>query len=153
MMSESSIELTHELFQVMKRMRRLKWRPEAPEGLTRSEYELLGLLAIMRQEEHRPPTVTELSTCTHTSPAAVTHLINSLEESGLIERQRASEDRRVVQIGLTERGFARAENLMGEAHSALSGLVEYLGEEDSKTLIRLMAKMIAYFSAVTAEGG
>ncbi|MGD8732452.1 MAG: MarR family transcriptional regulator [Anaerolineales bacterium] len=151
MVSKSSIELTHELFQVMKSMRRLKWRPEAPKDLTRSEYELLGLLAILRQEEHRPPTVTEISACIQTSPAAVTHLVNSLEESGFIERQRASEDRRVVQIGLTESGLARAETLMGEAQSALSDLVEYLGEEDSKTLVRLMSKMVAYFSAATSD--
>jgi DNA-binding MarR family transcriptional regulator len=151
MMPNSSSTLVHELFQVMNRMRRLKWRPEAPEGLTRSEYELLGLLAIMKQEEHRPPTVTEISSCTQTSPAAVTHLVNSLEESGLVERIRASEDRRVVQIGLSESGYKRAETLLGEAQTALSGLVEFLGEEDSKTLIRLMSKMVAYFSAATSE--
>ena len=151
MMVKSSIALTHELFQVMKRMRRLKWRPGAPAGLTRSEYELLGLLAILKQEERRLPTVTEISACTQTSPAAVTHLVNSLEESGFIERQRASEDRRVVRIGLTESGSKRAETLLGETQTALSGLVEFLGEEDSKTLIRLMSKMVAYFSAATSE--
>ena len=81
----------------------------------------------------------------------MTHLVNSLEESGFIERQRASEDRRVVRIGLTESGSKRAETLLGETQTALSGLVEFLGEEDSKTLIRLMSKMVAYFSAATSE--
>jgi DNA-binding MarR family transcriptional regulator len=149
MNSKTTLELTHGLFQIMKQLPRLKWRLGSSEDLTRSEYELLGLLIIIQVEENRAPTVTELSNMIQITPAGVTHLVNSLEESRCIERLQDPNDRRVVQVGLTPKGIEFAEVLISEAQEHLIGLVNYLGEEDSHTLIRLMSQMIEYFATST----
>jgi DNA-binding MarR family transcriptional regulator len=146
---KTSLELTHGLFQIMKQLPRLKWRQSSSKDLTRSEYELLGLLVIIQDDENRSPTVTELSNMIQITPAGVTHLVNSLEESGCIERLRDPNDRRVVQVGLTQKGIEFAGTLISEAQEHLIGLVNYLGEEDSHTLIRLMSQMIEYFTTST----
>ena len=146
---KTSLELTHGLFQIMKQLPRLKWSQGSSKDLTRSEYELLGLLVIIQDDENRSPTVTELSNMIQITPAGVTHLVNSLEESGCIERLRDPNDRRVVQVGLTQKGIEFAGTLISEAQEHLIGLVNYLGEEDSHTLIRLMSQMIEYFTTST----
>ena len=101
---KTPLDLTQDLFQIMKQLPRIKISLKSVEGITRSEFELLGLLAINNENQDKPPTVTEISTLLQITPAAVTHMINSLEETDCIERLRDPGDRRVVLIGLTARG-------------------------------------------------
>jgi len=75
-------------------------------------------------------------------------LINPLEEAGYIERLQDPNDRRVVLIGLTTLGKELAKKLIAEAHESLIGLVNHLGEEDSKTMIRLMTSTIMFLEAL-----
>lgn len=139
--------LTRELFQILKQIPRLRFKFGPFEGTTRSEFELLGVLAINHDDQGKPPTVTEISDLLQITPAAVSQMLNSLEESGCVERLRDPSDRRVVMIGLTDKGKEGAARLIAEAQEKLIGLVNHLGKEDSRTLIRLMSKMIAYLSA------
>ena len=91
--------------------------------------------------------MTEISGLLQITPAGVTHLINPLEEAGYIERLPDPNDRRIVRIGLTEKGTQVAKALIAEVQENLLGLVNHLGEEDSKTLLRLMSKAIAFFAS------
>ena len=49
--------------------------------------------------------------------------------------------------GLTDKGTEVAEALISEVQEQLIGLVNHSGEEDSKTLIRLMSKSIEFFAS------
>lgn len=138
-------DLTQDLFQVMKRFQHLKSKQPPVDNLKRSEYELLGMLAMNLEGDKKALSVTELSNLLQITPAGVTHLINPLEKTGYIKRLPAPNDRRIVRIGLTEKGGIVAEALIAEVQEQLSGLLNYLGEDDSKTLIRLMSQVIAYF--------
>ena len=60
-------------------------------------------------------------------------------------------DRRIVLIGLTEKGTQVAEALISEVQEQLIGLVNHLGEEDSKTLIRLMSQAIEFFASINLK--
>ena len=138
-------DLTQDLFHIMKRFQHLKSKQPPMDNLKRSEYELLGMLAMNLEEDKKALSVTELSNLLQITPAGVTHLINPLEKTGYIKRLPAPNDRRIVRIGLTEKGGIVAEALIAEVQEQLSGLLNYLGEDDSKTLIRLMSQVIAYF--------
>ena len=142
-----SLALTHDLFQLMKQFPRPKLKQSSIDGLTRSEYELLVMLVICLDGEKKALTVTEISNLLQITPAGVTHLINPLEGAGYIERLQDPSDRRVVLIGLTDKGTQVAETLISEVQENLIGLVNHLGEEDSKTLIRLMSKAIEFFTS------
>ena len=93
--------------------------------------------------------VTDLSQRLNITPAAVTHMLNSLEEEGYIERLRDFKDRRVVMVRPSAKGIEILEKGKKEFLERFSGLVEYLGEEDAKELIRLLNKTSRYFK----EGG
>lgn len=146
MADKVSQELTRDLFQLMKQFPTPKLKQSAIDGLTRSEYELLVMLVIKFEGDKKALTVTEISNLLQITPAGVTHLINPLEEAGYIERLQTRSDRRIVRIGLTEKGRLVAESLIVEVQEQLIGLVEHLGAEDSQTLIRLLSKSIDFFA-------
>jgi DNA-binding MarR family transcriptional regulator len=143
---KTSLDLTHDLFQLMKRFPRPKLKQNSCDELTRSEYELLVVLVMVTEDDKKALKVTEISNLLQITPAGVTHLINRLEEAGFVERLSDSNDRRVVLIGLTEKGTKVAEGLIADVQEKLIGLVNYLGEENSKTLIHLMSLSIEYFA-------
>jgi DNA-binding MarR family transcriptional regulator len=146
MEEKTSLALTCDLFQIMKQFPRPKLKQSSIDGLTRSEYELLVMLVMHLGEDNRAFTVTEISNLLQITPAGVTHLINPLEESGYVERRQDPNDRRIVRIGLTSKGLQVAQALVSEVQEHLIGLVNHLGEDDSKTLIRLMSKAIEFFT-------
>ena len=147
MKEKTALALTRDLFQLMKKFPRPKLKQSSIDGLTRSEYELLVMLVMSLDGDKKAFTVTEISNLLHITPAGVTHLINPLEETGYIERLQDANDRRIVRIGLTDKGAQAAETLISEVQENLIGMVNYLGEEDSKTLIRLMSKAIEFFAS------
>jgi DNA-binding MarR family transcriptional regulator len=151
MQENTSLALTCDLFQLMKQFPRPKLKQSSIDGLTRSEYELLVMLVMSLGDEKKAFTVTEISNLLQITPAGVTHLINPLEEAGYIERLQASNDRRIVLIGLTEKGTNVAKALISEVQEQLIGLINHLGEEDSRTLIRLMSRSIEYFATQIEE--
>lgn len=146
MKDKTSLALTQDLFQLMKRFPRPKLKQSAIDGLTRSEYELLVILVMNFDEAKMAWSVSDLSSLLQITPAGITHLINPLEEAGYIERRQDPHDRRIVLIGLTDKGAEVAEALISEVQENLIGLVNHLGEENSKTLIRLMSEAIDYFT-------
>lgn len=142
----TSVELTRELFQIMKQLPRIRLTQTSPESLRQREYDLLVLLALNLDAQTQALPVSELGNLLQITPAGVTHLLNPLEELGCIRRLADPNDRRVVLIALTEKGKEIADSLIGTVQEKLVGLIHHLGEEDSATLIRLMSKMIAFLS-------
>jgi DNA-binding MarR family transcriptional regulator len=151
MKEKTALALSQDLFQIMKQFPRLKLKKTSVDGLTQSEQGLLVTLVMNLGDDKKSFTVTELSALLQITPAGVTHLINPLEEVGYVERLPAPNDRRIVLIGLTDKGAVIAEGLFAEAQQALTGVVNYLGEEDSKTLIRLMSTAIKFFASDQVE--
>ncbi len=147
MTNKDQLALTQELFQLMKQFPRPKLKQSSIDGLTRSEYELLVMLVMSTKDGKGAFTVTEISNLLQVTPAGVTHLINPLEAAGYIERLPDPNDRRIVRIGLTAKGTQTAETLISEVQENLIGLVNHLGVEDSKTLIRLMSRSIEFFAS------
>lgn len=148
---EISLGLTQNLYQLMKLFPRPKIRQANNEKLSRSEYDLLLILAITLNEEHDSMTVSEISNLLQITPAGVTHLANALEEAGYIERIAEPNDRRVVRIRLTSKASKGAKLLTNEVHEHLKGLVEHLGVEDSQTLVRLLTRSVEFFSKIKAD--
>lgn len=75
------------------------------------------------------------------SLSSATGLIDRLVEKKLVRRDRSSEDRRVVQVELTEQGRALAEKTMEGPVEVARGLLEPLTAEEQDTLLALMRKI------------
>jgi DNA-binding MarR family transcriptional regulator len=147
MKAKTSSTLARDLFQLMRQFPGPKLKQSSVDGLRRGEYKLLVILVMNLDNDRKTFTVTEISNLLQITPAGVTHLINPLEGAGYIERLQDPNDRRIVRIALTDKGTQVAAALISEVQENLMSLVNYLGEEDSKTLIRLMSKAIEYFSS------
>ena len=147
MKEKTSLDIALEIFRLIKQipLPRPKLKKNSIDGLTRSEYELLIMLVISLGDDKQALTVTEISNLLQITPAGVTHLINPLEEVGYIERLQAPKDRRIVLIGLTEKGNQVADVLILEIQEQLIGLVNHLGKKDSETFFRLLSKSIIFF--------
>lgn len=70
-------------------------------GLTYPQY-----LAMLVLWENEGITVSEISARMLTDPGSLTPLLKRLESEGLLQRQRSSQDERVVQLHLTDKGRA-----------------------------------------------
>lgn len=77
--------------------------------------------------------------------SAVTQIITSLEKSGYVIRETGKMDRRVVKVVLTDNGKAVMKPAKDKLEKSIIGLEEVLGEEDSRTLYRLLRKTEEYF--------
>ena len=119
-------------------------------GLTPSEMRMLFLLRRLAEANAATagPKVTEISGVLQVAPPTVTQLVSEMESRGYVERAMDRDDRRAVRVTLTKKG----ELVIVEAHedflSSFKGLVEYLGEEDSKRLADLLTRTFAYFDEV-----
>jgi MarR family transcriptional regulator, organic hydroperoxide resistance regulator len=88
------------LIELLGAERRLRARDQrAPSGaLTNTQ---AWALAVLRDGER---TVSEIAESTLTSPAATTVTLDQLEQRGVLERRRGTEDRRVCLVSLTPEG-------------------------------------------------
>ncbi|MCU1409198.1 MAG: MarR family transcriptional regulator [Microbacteriaceae bacterium] len=89
-----------------------------PYGLTHPQY--LVMLALWA---HSPRSVKELGAELQLEPATLSPLLKRLEASGLVARNRATDDERVLLISLTEAGIA----LRAEAESVPPRIIDKLG--------------------------
>ncbi len=96
----------------------------------------------------KPVTISEIANKIGVTLAAVTHQINALEKQGLLKRLSGDVDRRLVMVRLTEKGNMQVEKLKKEFAEKTRILTGFLGEDDTKDLIRLVKKMSKYRESI-----
>ena len=75
--------------------------------------------------------------------SSLSEQIDRLEQDHYLERQTNPEDRRSTLIMLTEKGKARAYEVLDERQKAAADFCAKLTEEEKDTLIRLLDKLLA----------
>ena len=71
----------------------------------------------------------------------VTRLLNRLERSDLVDRRRAEYDRRVVEVGITDKGLELLDRMQEDVDEVQRRLTEHLTEEEQRQLIDLLERM------------
>lgn len=117
--------------------------PNSNHRLRGAERHVLFLVYNLKNGD--PVTVSEIADRMGVTLAAVTHSMNSLDDEGMIVRITNAEDRRVVLIKLTKKGVGEIKKFKKELSEKISALIETLGEEDSKNLIRIVKKISANY--------
>jgi DNA-binding MarR family transcriptional regulator len=79
-------------------------RELAPHGLGMSEYEVLERLAEFPEQSAKVQTIAK---SVHLSQSALSRVIGRLETAGLVERHMCPEDRRAINVRLTDGGLLR----------------------------------------------
>ena len=84
----------------------------------------------------------ELSTASGVSSARTAAVLNGLEKKGEIIRLPDENDRRRVQVKLTECGRRRLEEEKAGVTRRLEEVLHELGEEDAETFLRLLRRLV-----------
>lgn len=83
----------------------------------------------------------EISNAMGISTARIAAALNNLEKKGLITRQIDVSDRRKILVDLTPAGKALAEEHRLMALKTTTRMLELLGEQDAKELVRIMVRL------------
>lgn len=106
-------------------------------GITNSQY---NVLRILRGEGQPLPSLEIADRMIQVVPA-ITGLIDRLEKQELVTRRRCAEDRRVVYVEITTKGFNLLKQLDTPVEEMHKGLVGHLTRPELKELSRLLEKV------------
>ena len=95
--------------------------------------------------EHSPAQLAEMAGVTR---ATMTGLIDTLERDGFVTRATDPSDRRQMIVRLTDKGVQFLEDFLPEHFRRMAGLMATLTENDRKTLVRLLNKIVAQAAAL-----
>ncbi|HPE88013.1 MAG TPA: MarR family transcriptional regulator [Spirochaetia bacterium] len=103
-----------------------------------------GEFQVMHRLSHEPPgsgmRVGDLAAWLSVKPPTVTKAVDALAARGLVERYADEADRRAIRVRLSPEGRKLAGSFREQALGEIRGLVEYLGDEESATLARLLTR-------------
>lgn len=106
----------------------------------RGEYGVLRYLADVQDNVSAGHLTEKL----HVVPGRMTDILKSLETKNLIQRHQDDEDKRKVNVRITEAGRAEAKRMRSYISKEYDGMFEILGEKDTEELIRLLKIVLAY---------
>lgn len=130
------------------RLTRLLMRSGSRE-LSRTETGLLSSLV------SGPRRITDLAETEALAQPSVSKLVDSLESRGLVTRQRAADDGRVVLVSISADGLVRLEAVRAETRSLLRRTLVELADEDLAALVtagEVLERLIESLQEGTARG-
>lgn len=100
------------------------------------QYNLLSFL-----DEEDICTMTRAARCLYVTTSAVTAMADGLVKKRMIRRRRSQQDRRIVEIAITDKGRKIVAKIKGEVEDFYIPILKSLGKKDSQELVRLQEKM------------
>lgn len=108
-----------------------------PVGITAAQFKVLIIMA-----QYGIDTPAELCRYLSLDSGSMTRMLDRLEQKGFLVRQRSAEDRRQVQLLLTEAGQALADRLPYIGADAMNQLAGAITREELQTLEQILKKML-----------
>lgn len=109
------------------------------------------LLMIQYLCKNGPIPISQIKEMYHFSAPAATQLITSLENQGYIVRVQSEIDKRSTLINLSEYGIKTLNEGTKYFDMGVKPFLDFLGEEDSMNLNRILERMIEYFDLKQAN--
>jgi len=97
---------------------------------------LIHLNVLMMLRFSGPQTMSRLAETLDVSVASATGIIDRMEHKGVIERRRNDEDRRVVEVHITDEGLAVFSQMQAERQALMSQMLSTVPEADLEALLR-----------------
>jgi DNA-binding MarR family transcriptional regulator len=137
-------ELRTALIEVLGAERRLRGRDQRAshdETLTNAQ---LWALSVLRDGEK---TAGEIAEGTLTNPATTTVMLDHLEERGVLERRRSTQDRRVCLVSLTQKGREIVEQKRVRSQALWRGKLEDADDGELEAGLRVMRMIVGLLDA------
>ncbi|MDR1117236.1 MAG: MarR family transcriptional regulator [Oscillospiraceae bacterium] len=130
----------------------IPWYLINPTELSHSE---MGILLTIHHSEHhgQPLRISDLSKFFHVSSPTMTQHINGLEARGYVKKTQVTEDKRAINLALTEKGQAVLDCHHSYMKQKFSELSELLGERDTELFISIIEKSNEFFKQKQNENG
>jgi MarR family transcriptional regulator for hemolysin len=96
---------------------------------------------------------TELAERMNISGPTLVRILDSLESQGMIERRESSDDRRVKEIHLTERGKPVCDQIDAEVSEIRDAVLEGVTEQELQTCLHVLAHVRRNLADVSARKG
>lgn len=142
--SPSIEELRRTLAQMSAAERRLRSRDHAQPGeLTHAQ--IRSIAALGREREM---TVGELARSAELKPATVTVLLDHLEEAGIVQRHRSTEDRRVCNVSLTPKGWEVLERKLAGWQALWEERLAGVSDRDLQAAMRVIRQVTELYDSV-----
>jgi DNA-binding MarR family transcriptional regulator len=110
-------------------------------------------IVLMHLREGLAINATDLCSQLRHDSGALTRVIDQLEARGLVQRERSREDRREVQLRLTQTGTETLALLLPAVIEKLNFALREFSRAEAAELTRLLTKLIATLDAGGAESG
>ena len=107
-------------------------------GVTPVQY---NLLRILRGSHPEKLTCSQVGERMLDRTPDVTRLLDRLERSGWIDRERAERDRRVVEVGISKKGRELLTKMDDDIDQAQGRLTRHLSDAEQRTLCGLLEKL------------
>jgi DNA-binding MarR family transcriptional regulator len=115
-------------------------------GIKKSEARVLLCIEFLSKEKARQVNISEISKNLSITAPSTTEFVKNLINKCYIERHVNENDKRVIEITLTDEGEKIVRDLKKYFNSLFSGIIERLGKEQSELLIELLDKVNIYFN-------
>jgi DNA-binding MarR family transcriptional regulator len=130
--------LVNGLVKISLAARHRAWQEAVEQGLTPTQGQALTLLRVRGETGMR---LTELAAALAITPATTSETVDTLVTKGLVNKARAADDGRAVQITLTEQGQRAADNAAGWSDFLLTA-IDALSPAEQEVFLRGVIKMI-----------
>ena len=117
----------------------------SPLGITNSEYTLLWHCL------ERERTATQLAQVLPIDGSRISRVVTDLVEKGLLRRRRLQDDRRIVMLGLTNKGMEITSQIYQIMKRYYATLTEGISEEDMETFVSVKAKILANYALTESQ--
>jgi DNA-binding MarR family transcriptional regulator len=110
----------------------------APYGVTPAQY---NVLRILRGTHPGTLTCSAIGARLLDRTPDVTRLLNRLERVGFVHRKRATHDRRIVEVGITDEGLQLLDQMQDDVVARQADLTRHLSVDDCRALSALLERM------------
>lgn len=110
------------------------------------EFSLMKQIYYFNQQNNSNPTLVILSDLLGITQATVTPLVDRLVSKELLIKEVSPKDKRAKLISLTKKGEEFLNHNQQIEYERLHSLLEYLGDDDTNDLIRILDRVITHFN-------
>lgn len=115
-------------------------------GVKKSEARVLLCVEYLSNESNCKVSISEISKYLSITPPSATEFVKNLINKGFLQKKTNPNDKRCIEITLTQKGAKAVIDLKDYFNNLFSGLIKTLGNEQSKLLIELLDKINIYFN-------
>ena len=99
------------------------------------------IFTVMTLYEKTPTRLTDLSNKLGVAAPTITGIVDRLEKAGYVKRIPDKEDRRVINVDLTEKGIKLAKQLRATIKNKWQGMLAKLPHDDSENFLNILKKV------------